>query len=70
MSYTGTVENGVVVLPEEVHLVDGVQVEVLVKDERPLIPFAAELLKLAKNRDWPADMAVNHDYYLHGAPRK
>lgn len=70
MSFTGTVENGVVVLPEKVCLPEGAQVEVVVKDERPLMPFAAELLKLARDRDWPADMAVNHDHYLHGAVRK
>ncbi len=70
MSFTGTVENGVIILPEEACLPDGAQVEVVVKDERPLLPFAAELLKLAKDRDWPTDMSVNHDHYLHGAARK
>ena len=70
MSYTGTVENGVIVLPEDVHIPDGASVEIVVKDQRPLMPFAAELLKLARDRDWPSDMAANHDHYLHGAPKK
>ena len=70
MSFTGTVENGVVILPEEDCLPDGAQVEIVVKEESPLMPYAAELLKLAKDRDWPSDMAVNHDHYLHGAAHK
>jgi hypothetical protein len=69
MSYTGIVENGAIVLAGDVRLPDGAQVEVVVKDTGAIMPFAAELAKLAKDRDWPADLSTSHDEHLHGAAR-
>jgi len=71
VSYKGTVKNGVVVLPPEVKLPDGTVVEIA-----PLGPLAGdpsflrELLKLAKDRDWPEDFALNHAHYTKGHPKQ
>jgi len=72
MSYKGTVKNGVVVLPPEVKLPEGTEVEVqpveLLPEDHPAI---AGILKLAKPRpDWPEDFALNHAHYLKGHPKK
>jgi hypothetical protein len=32
-------------------------------------PFLKKLLKLAKDRDWPADFALNHAHYAKGYPK-
>ena len=67
MSYTGKVQNGVVVLPPEARLPEGAEVEVVLR------PAAAEansflegMRKLAKPRDWPEDFALNHAHYVKG----
>jgi hypothetical protein len=76
MSYTGTVKNGVVVLPEEVKLDEGtrVRVEPITKpgrQPRAASPLGKMLLQFAgKAKGLPPDMARNHDHYLHGLPRK
>ncbi|MGH8247024.1 MAG: hypothetical protein ACREUU_11415 [Gammaproteobacteria bacterium] len=76
MSYTGKVQNGVVVLPPEAHLPEGteVRVEPLKKPGRKS-RAADSLSKLllgfaGKAKGLPDDMARNHDHYLHGLPRK
>lgn len=61
MSYKGIVQNGQITLPPEAVLPEGASVVVDVEQQAPLAGFAAELLKLARPRDWPADMALNHD---------
>ena len=72
MSYTGKVQNGVVVLPPEVKLAEGTEVkvetlELLSEDE----PFIKAILKLAKPRPhWPKDYALNHAHYVKGHPKK
>lgn len=72
MSYTGKVQNGVVVLPPEVKLPDGIEVKVetldmLSEDD----PFVQAVLKLAKPRPhWPKDYALNHGHYVSGEPKK
>ena len=53
-------------LPEGASVV----VDVEAPEVDPIAEFASELLKLSKPRDWPADMALNHDHYLHGLPKK
>jgi hypothetical protein len=73
VSYKGTVRNGVVVLPPEVKLPEGTEVEVIAGSE--LLPedepFIAAILKLAKPRPhWPKDYALNHAHYVKGHPRK
>jgi len=70
MSYKGKVENGQIKLPPGTTLPEGAEVTVDVLEARRETPFAAELLKLAKVRDWPTDMALNHDHYIHGMPKK
>ncbi len=72
MSYTGKVQNGVVVLPPDVKLPEGMEVkvetlELLSEDE----PFIKAILKLAKPRPhWPKDYALNHAHYVKGHPKK
>jgi hypothetical protein len=72
MSFEGTVHNGVVVFDVQTPLPDGTRVEILVKHEDAAKPSLRErLLKLAGTvDDLPADMARNHDHYIHGAPKK
>ncbi len=71
MSFKGTVKNGVVVLPPESSLPDGTVVEIApVGPQAGDPPFLKELLKLAKDRDWPDDFALNHAHYAKGHPPK
>ncbi len=66
MSYIGTVENGVVVLPPEAHLADGAKVRVEPVEDS--VPTMEEMLGplAGKAAGLPPDMAENHDHYLHG----
>lgn len=72
MTYRGHVKNGVVVLDGPARLPEGasVRVEPVVEEEgfeslrKGLLQFAGTV------KGMPADMARNHDRYLHGAPRK
>jgi uncharacterized lipoprotein YbaY len=72
VSYTGTVKNGVVVLPPDVRLPEGAEVkvepvEISMADD----PSVAAALKLAKPRPhWPKDYALNHAHYVKGHPKK
>ena len=72
MSFEGTVQNGVVVFDSQHQLPDGTRVEVIVQDPSVKKPTLRErLVKLAGTvDDLPADMARNHDHYIHGAPKK
>ena len=72
MSFEGTVQNGVVVFDNQQQLPDGTRVEVIVQDAPLKQPTLRErLAKLAGTvDDLPADMARNHDHYIHGAPKK
>ena len=67
-------EQGVVNLPPEAHLPPGAKVRVDVLNPQPAvsdIPIGKKLLALkGKARNLPADMAFNHDHYLHGLPRR
>jgi hypothetical protein len=78
MTYRGTVRSGVVVLPANVTLPEGVEVVVVVREEGPTKTAAAgvwsklaELGRWAENlpSDLPPDLAENHDHYLHGLPK-
>jgi hypothetical protein len=71
MTYIGTVSEGKVILPADACLPEGtsVQVSPLVQPAE-LQQLTAALLRLAhKSRDLPADLAQNHDHYLHGQPK-
>jgi hypothetical protein len=70
MSFKGTIQNGVVVLPPEIKLPDGteVNVETLAAENDP---FIQAVLNLAKPRPhWPKDYALNHAHYVKGHPKK
>jgi hypothetical protein len=72
---TGKVVNGVIVLDQPGKLEDGTPVRVRPVEERPesekpeslrdmLLSFAGTVEGL------PSDMALNHDHYLYGTPKK
>jgi predicted DNA-binding antitoxin AbrB/MazE fold protein len=73
MTYRGHIHNGVVVLDEPVTLPEGAKVEVNVvvtgeeasKKPRRLIDLAGII-----ESGLPTDLALNHDHYLHGQPKK
>jgi len=67
MSFAGTVRNGVVVLPPEVHLQEGERVEVI---PAPSPEEQFVLRETAAAGTLPGDLAANHDYYLHGAKKQ
>ena len=73
MSFIGTVtEEGVVTLPPEAKLPPGTQVRVMpissAADDRSI---GQKLLELAGSvKGMPSDLAVNHDHYLHGTPKR
>jgi hypothetical protein len=73
VNYKGTVKNGVVVLPPDVKLPEGTEVDVipgieLLSENDPAI---AAVLKLAKPRPhWPKDYALNHAHSVKGHPKK
>ena len=72
MSFTGKVQNGVVVLPPEIKLPDGTEVSVETVDlPADSDPFIQAVLKSAKPRPhWPKDYALNHGHYVSGEPKK
>ena len=78
MTYQGHVENGTVVLDESPTLPEGAKVEVAVLDTEALceddesLPTLYEVLKpfIGTAKGLPADLALNHDHYLHGQPKR
>ena len=72
MSFTGKIQNGVVVLPPEIKLPEGTEVNVEALDLSPENdPFIQAVLKTAKPRPhWPKDYALNHGHYVSGEPKK
>lgn len=79
MQYRGRVKNGVVVLDSPRALPEGAEVRVeLVSPESqsPLLDeqgqtLGQKLMKYAGRAvDLPEDAALNHDHYLHGAPKR
>ena len=76
MTYRGTVRQGVVVLEPGAALPEGADVTVTAV-ERPAADAPAEstlgqrLMKYAGAvKGLPADLARNHDHYIHGTPRR
>ena len=73
MTMRGHIRNGTVVLDEPVKLPDGTSVEVDVRtvtpvDEGPtLYERLRDVIGIAPGL--PADMAENHDHYVHGTPK-
>jgi hypothetical protein len=79
MSIRGRVQGGVVVLDEPDALPDGAEVRielVSVEVEPPLLDehgqtLGQKLLNYAgRLTDLPADLARNHDHYLHGTAKR
>ena len=71
MSYTSTVENGVVKLPPEAHWPDGTTVRIEKVDPGSgRNSLTHRLRQLAAKLDGlPVDLAEQHDHYVHGTPR-
>lgn len=74
MSFTGTVKDGVVVLPPGVKLPEGAEVELIVPDASASAEESFVLHETAAPfrtvTGLPDDLAINHDYYLHGHQHK
>jgi hypothetical protein len=84
MTYHGTVQNGVILVEGGVRLPEGVEVRIelvdgtAAKPKRPVDNEPTIGQKLAALGRWaetqscdlPDDLAENHDYYLHGLPKR
>jgi hypothetical protein len=71
MSYTGTVKNGVVLLPPGVKLPDGTEVQLTVPDSAIPPSFADRYAGyIGAADDLPPDLAENLDHYVHGHHKK
>jgi hypothetical protein len=79
MTYRGKIKNGVVVLPAGTSLPDGMEVDVAPVEPTAEKPAVAELWQRlgelgrsveSKSTTLPADLAANHDHYLHGLPKR
>lgn len=80
MTYDGTVQNGVIILTDGNVLPEGMKVQVapLAQPvdagvaEKPIGELLYELAMWAESQpcDLPEDLAINHDHYLYGVPKK
>ena len=78
MTLLGHIQNGVIVLDQDVPLPEGAAVEVQVIVPPPEVSPESELPTLAESlkdfigilEDLPEDAARNHDHYLYGTPKK
>ena len=72
MSYTGTVENGVVKLPPEASLPEGARVRVeSLEPEADRRALVEELRAIAGSMpELPPDWASQHDHYLSGTAKR
>ena len=72
MSMIGKVKNGVVMLPRQAKLPDGTELELTpLPSAKAAEDLTEELLRISRTtRSLPADLAENHDHYLHGLPKK
>lgn len=66
MTFIGTVKNGVIVLPPDVKLPEGLNVEVRLRsDANQTEEVTDALLAIATRvKNLPADFAQQHDHYL------
>jgi hypothetical protein len=72
MSYTGTIQDGKIVITSGITLPEGTRVQVIVEDDLPppaVSDWVDEVEKLAKPRGWPADYARNLDQHLAATHR-
>ena len=78
MTYSGHVENGTVVLDEQVELEEGARIEVVMIASSPETQDAFPLSTLYERyksiigiaKGLPADFATHHDFYAHGRPKE
>ena len=72
MTYRGHVKNGVIVLEPPAALPEGAAVDVSPAQADEQIPTLNERLKdvIGIVEGLPADMAENHDHYIHGTPKR
>ncbi len=72
MELTGVVKNGVIILDNGDQLPEGTRVRIgLLESASPPDSLGAFLLKSAGTiQGLPADMAEQHDHYLHGRPKR
>jgi hypothetical protein len=71
MACVGKVLNGAVILPPGLSLPDGMELEVRLPDTTKQPSWHEALAAFAGMADdLPADLARNHDHYLHGHPKK
>ncbi len=71
MTCIGKTANGVIVLPPNVHLPDGMELEVRIPDAACANPTLAESLQeFIGIFEGPHDLAANHDHYIHGTPKR
>jgi hypothetical protein len=78
MTYRGRVKNGVVVLDNPKGLPEGAKVTVTPLKLRPKTTKRKKMLSLYDRfkpfigavKGLPADLALNHDHYLHGLPKR
>jgi len=72
MSFTGTVENGVVKLPANAALPNGTKVRVeAISNPTGKNQLTRRLVSIAsKARNLPEDLAAEHDHYIHGTPKR
>lgn len=74
MTYNGKVHNGVVVLDDGTQLAEGtrVRIEPLDPSDAEDVPTLYEQLEplVGSVEGLPADMAANHDQYLHGRRKR
>ena len=78
MTCIGKVSKGAVKLPPGVDLPDGTAVELILPEPTKPAPVSSEeafvlretALAFPAVRDLPDDLAINHDYYLHGGNKQ
>jgi hypothetical protein len=78
MTCIGKVSKGAVKLPPGVDLPDGTAVELILPESAKPAPVSSEeafvlretALAFPTARDLPDDLAINHDYYLHGGNKQ
>jgi hypothetical protein len=71
MQYSGQFKNGMVVFDDPPPLEEGTIVRVEPIEQPEGAETGPKLLSIAgKASELPNDLALNHDHYLHGQPKK
>jgi hypothetical protein len=82
MTYSGTVQNGVIHVEGGIRLPEGAKVQIEVEErteektsstsEPTIGQKLAALGRWAESQpcDLPTDLAENHDHYIHGLPKR